>query len=252
MCLILIAREAHPDYKLIVAANRDEYYDRPTSALAKWADFPSVAAGRDLKSGGTWMGVTDGGRFAALTNYRDPRARREDAPSRGLLVSGFLVSEAGVESYLEDLKKSAADYNDFNFLAGGHEGLTFFSTRGEGKKLGTGVFGLSNHLLDTPWPKVEKGKEGLEAVLGYSGNELVDSLLKLLEDRGKAPDSKLPDTGIGIEWERVLSSIFIESPTYGTRSSSVVLFDRNGEITFIEQTFENGEKSGAPVVLTLG
>jgi uncharacterized protein with NRDE domain len=252
MCLILLAREAHPQYRLIIAANRDEYYDRPTAPLSMWEDCPSVLAGRDLKSRGSWMGVTASGRFAAVTNYRDPKTRRADAPSRGLLVSDFLVSRKSAGGYLDALKTRAADYSDFNLLVGDRERLLFFSTRGATKEIGSGIFGLSNRLLDTSWPKVEKGKQGLKAALPYSGEELVKRLMELLGDREKPQDSDLPDTGVGLEWERTLSAIFIQSPAYGTRSSSVVLFDRNGKITFVEQTYDNGKKSGESVAVTIG
>lgn len=251
MCLILIGRGVHPKYKLVIAANRDEYYDRPTAQLSFWEDHPQVLAGRDLKNRGTWLGVTARGRLAAVTNFRDPQTRMENALSRGLLVSDFLVSTQSAKGYLGELEKRAADYNGFNLLVGDEDQLFCFSNRGDTVELGTGVFGLSNHLLDTPWPKVEKGKKGLEAALEQRGEDLVERLLAVLDDREKPPDHTLPDTGVGLEWERILSPIFITSPNYGTRSSSAALFEQTGRITFIEQTFVDGKKKGEAVIISI-
>ncbi len=158
MCLIVFAWRQHPDFPLIVAANRDEFYERPTLAADFWADHPEVLGGRDLKEMGTWLGITRKGRFAALTNYRDPLHVRADAPSRGWLVRDFLTGERGAEDYLARLRDRGAAYNGFSLILGDAAGLYYYSNRGEEgpAALAPGVYGLSNHLLDTPWPKVRR------------------------------------------------------------------------------------------------
>jgi len=248
MCLILLAQGAHPDYPLVVAANRDEYYERPTAKAAFWQDHPHILAGRDLECMGTWLGITRAGRFAALTNFRDPRERKTDAPSRGQLVSNFLVSEQEPREYLEEVAKLAPRYNGFNLLAGDINGVFYFSSRaGSVQKLSPGVHGLSNHLLDTPWPKVARGKQRLEAALADAPS--AEALLDLLRDREPAAEGELPDTGIGAELERVLSPALIVSPQYGTRASTAVLFGRDGGVSFSERTILRGGDIGATVSL---
>ncbi|MCP4679584.1 MAG: NRDE family protein [Deltaproteobacteria bacterium] len=247
MCLVLLARDIHPQYRTIIAANRDEFYERPTDPLAPWADRPSVLAGRDLSSGGTWMGVTRGGRFGAVTNFRDPANKVSGAPSRGGLVSGFLVSKSSATDYVESIRVEAGTFNGFNLLTDDGDETVWFSNRGDDPiKLVSGLYGLSNNLIDVPWPKVEKAKRGFKDTLQFSGDDLVQSLLALLGDREAPPDETLPETGIGIDWERILSPIFITSPVYGTRSSSVVLIDREGVVTFVEQIFEKGSAQEPP------
>lgn len=249
MCLILLAHGAHPRYRLIVAANRDEFYDRPTARADWWQDPPGVLAGRDLRSGGTWMGVTRSGRFAAITNYREPGALRADAPSRGQLVIDALTCDDRPLCFLQQAMNGGGAYNGFNLLVGEGDDLCFYSNRSKEppREVGYGVFGLSNHLLDTPWPKVVAGKRALSDALPLEDDELVEALLTILEIRQPAVDDSLPDTGVGIEVERVLSPMFITSAVYGTRASYVVLFDRDGEVTFVEQTFERGEPAGEPL-----
>ena len=248
MCLILLAQGAHPDYLLVVAANRDEYYERPTAKAAFWQDHPHILAGRDLECMGTWLGITRAGRFAALTNFRDPRERKTDAPSRGQLVSNFLVSEQEPREYLEEVAKLAPRYNGFNLLAGDINGVFYFSSRaGSVQKLSPGVHGLSNHLLDTPWPKVARGKQRLQAALADTPS--AEALLDLLHDREPAAEGELPDTGIGAELERVLSPALIVSPQYGTRASTAVLFGRDGGVSFSERTILRGGDIGATVSL---
>jgi uncharacterized protein with NRDE domain len=249
MCLILIANDVHRRYRLVVAANRDEFYERPTARADWWQDAPGVLAGRDLQSGGTWMGVTRSGRFAAITNFRDPGAMRDDAPSRGGLVLGALTTSLPFDDYLAKVASEGARYNGFNLLAGDGGGLRVYSNRHEApaRPIGKGVFGISNHLFDTPWPKVVEGREALTRAMDFEGDALVSALLSLLDDREIPPDDELPDTGVGIEFERVLGSKFITSEVYGTRASYVVLFDRDGEVTFVEQTFDRGEPAGEPL-----
>ena len=241
MCLILFAYDAHPDYRLVLAANRDEFYERPTAPAAPWEDDPRVVAGRDLRGGGTWMGATRQGRWSALTNVRDPREFDRPGPSRGHLVADFLRGEAAPEAYLDALRPRAAEYNGFNLLVGDPDSAWWLSNRGgPGKRLSPGLHGLSNHLLDTPWPKVERGKRALGRLLEDAGTLEPDLLLELLLDRTFAADHELPDTGIGLERERMLSSLFIVSPDYGTRSSSALLIDRAGRCLLVERTYERG------------
>jgi uncharacterized protein with NRDE domain len=238
MCLALIALNSHPDYPLIVAANRDEFYDRPTAPAAFWADAPSVLAGRDLRAGGTWLGIDRRGRFAAVTNYRQGQQESPAPRSRGHLVSEFLTTNTGAHEYIEHVRSDAALYNTFNLIAGDAAGLIYYSDRdGRVRTLARGVYGLSNHLLDTPWPKVTLTKTAFGAVLNGGTSDPTTDLLALLSDRNRPADDLLPATGVGPEWERLLSSAFIASDDYGTRSSTVVLVGRDGGIVFIERTF---------------
>lgn len=236
MCLILLAWRSHPDYPLVVAANRDEFYARPTLPAAFWDDSPQVLAGRDLEAGGTWLGITRTGRFAALTNYRDPAQNKTDAPSRGRLVSAFLQGEMTPEAYLGQLEEDGASYNGFNVLVGDGRDLLYFSNCGElPRTLAPGIYGLSNHLLDTPWPKVASAKSALAKALAALPDDA--GLRALLRDQRVAPDEELPRTGVSLEWERLLSAAFIRSPAYGTRSSTTVIVDRAGKVCFDEQAF---------------
>ncbi len=241
MCLVLIALDSHPDYALIVAANRDEFYDRPTAPAAFWADAPSVLAGRDLRAGGTWLGIDRRGRVAAVTNYRQGRREREAPRSRGRLVSDFLTTAIDARAHIERVVADAALYNGFNLVAGDARDLRYFSNReGRARALAPGVYGLSNHLLDTPWPKVTATKSALGALLAADAAELIPGLFTLLSDRSQATDDLLPRTGVGAAWERLLSSAFIASAEYGTRSATVLLLGRDGRVVFVERTFGAG------------
>lgn len=243
MCLILLAWRAHPGYPLVVAANRDEFFARPTAPAAFWDDAPQILAGRDLEAGGTWLGVTRNGRFAALTNYRDPVRNKAGAPSRGELVSRFLAGEQSAPEYLRQLESMADRYSGFNLVFGDSGGLWCFSNCGEGEReLPPGVYGLSNHLLDSPWPKVARGKSALAKALQALPDQA--PLFALLRDDRIAADDELPRTGVSLEWERLLSAAFVRSPTYGTRSSTVVQFDEAGRLRFTEQTFLPDAASG--------
>jgi len=242
MCLILFAYRIHPHYRLLVAANRDEFYARPTAPMAFWEEAPDLLAGRDLAAGGTWLGVTRQGRFAAITNYRDPRNVRPDVPSRGALVSGYLQSQESARDYLNGLIPKASDYNGFNLLLGDAEGLYYYSNQdGAPRVLSPGLYGLSNHLLDTPWPKVERGRRRLSALLAQQPDPSPENLLQLLEDRTPVPDEALPRTGVSLDWERTLSPMFIESPDYGTRSSTVLRLAARGAVHVMEKTWVSGE-----------
>ncbi len=238
MCLILFLYDKDPDYRLILAANRDEFYDRPTSPLAFWDDAPDVLAGRDLKGTGTWLGITKKDRIAAITNFREPDLFKPNAPSRGLLISDYLTGTKAPKIYLKDIKAIGHRYNGFNLIVGDKSGLYYYSNKTEKiRKLNPGLYGLSNHLLDTSWPKVEKGKAGLKKLLTEKNQINTDDIFSLLSDRTFAPDDRLPDTGIDLDWERMLSPMFITSDIYGTRSSSIVLIERNRKASFIERSF---------------
>lgn len=239
MCLILLSFGMHPRYPFVFAANRDEFYARPSAPASFWDEAPHVLAGRDLQEGGTWMGITRKGRFAAITNYRDPSSQREGAPSRGWLVRDFLLGNDDAEAYLTRLSERANLYNGFSLLLGDTKRLFYFSNRGNMmRKLEPGMYGLSNRLLDTPWPKVVRGKQALESQLFKAGDFTVEDVLEILVDRWKPDDDQLPDTGVGLAWERILSPIFIESPVYGTRSSTVLVKEQNGHVLFVERVFD--------------
>lgn len=237
MCLILVAWRAHPGYPLVVAANRDEFFSRPTDAADFWRDAPQVLAGRDLQGGGTWLGVTRSGRFAALTNYRDPAALKAAAPSRGELVSSFLRGVETPEMFRHRLEATGTGYNGFNLLFGTGGSLHYYSNCGDtGGELGAGIYGLSNHLLDTPWPKVAHGKSALALALDALPDDA--ALLALLRDDRIAPDDALPRTGVSLEWERLLSAAFVHSADYGTRSSTILLVDNQGNVSLDETSFD--------------
>lgn len=239
MCIILFAYKTHPRYKLILAANRDEYYARPTARAAFWEDAGEVVAGRDLERGGTWLGVTKSGRYAAVTNFRDPSAIKKDAPSRGHLVSDFLRGEDAPADYLSKIAAVSSSYNGFNLIAGDAQQLCYHSNREAGvRELEAGVYGLSNHLLDTTWPKVLKGKRALSEIVRRGEPVKPEELLQILADDARADDERLPQTGISLEYERALSPVFIRTPVYGTRSSSLLLIDIDESITFVERGFE--------------
>jgi uncharacterized protein with NRDE domain len=243
MCLIAFAWKVNEAFPLVVAANRDEWRERPTARLHWWDGEPGIGdqddtrirryrfglaegdhailAGRDLKDGGTWMGVTRGGRFAAVTNFRDPKNVKPGAPSRGKLVSDFLSGGDSAERYANALADGAAQYNGFNLLVGDASSLCYLSNRDAGaRKLEPGVYGLSNGLLNEAWPKVEHAKSRLVAALPALPDEA--ALWHLLGDDAAAPDEALPDTGVGLEWERILSPALIRTERYGTRSSAVL------------------------------
>ena len=246
MCLILLAWRCHPGYPLVVAANRDELFARPTAPASYWEQAPGLLAGRDLDAGGTWMGMTRRGRFAALTNFREPRQAPDheaNPPSRGGLVSDFLAGSARAEDYLAALAPAAKSYNGFNLLCGTvDQGLWHFSNRGgQPRLLEPGIYGLSNHLLDTPWPKVALGKSELARALDALPAEA--PLFDLLRDDRVHEDDSLPRTGVSLEWERTLSAAFVRAPNYGTRSSTVLLQDREGLISFDELSYLPGARA---------
>jgi uncharacterized protein with NRDE domain len=244
MCLLMMAYKCRRDYPLIIAANRDEFFERPAAALDFWPERKDILAGRDLQGGGTWMGLHTGGRLAAITNFREPDRFRPDAPSRGPLVSDFIAGHVAAEDYLGDLQRNGRRYNGFNLVAGRVAALFYFSNRGPGPQpIVPGIHGLSNHLLDTPWPKVERAQKALAAVIDQADRPDTDALMALLQDRHPPPDEDLPATGIGLEWERLLATAFIRSPDYGTRASSVLRVAADGRTDFIERTFRPDGRS---------
>ena len=237
MCLILFAWKAHPDYPLILAANRDEFHARPTLPAAWWHTSPDILAGRDLVGGGTWLGIDRTGRWAAVTNFRDPAREKSGRRSRGLLVHGFLAQRRDPAAYLAQVADAAPDFAPFNLLAGDGREIGWYGSRKSSVELPEpGIHGLSNALLDTPWPKVADGKAALAEQLRTGGPD-PDALFALLADRTPAADARLPDTGVGLDWERLLSARFIRSADYGTRCSTLLLCDDQGLLTFRERRF---------------
>ncbi len=238
MCLIFIALKHHPKYKLIVAANRDEFYDRKTAPASFWKDHPDILGGRDLEAFGTWLGITKRGRICMVTNFRDLKNIKPNAPSRGKLVTDFLMGSSTGQAYLRKVEDNAKRYNGFSLIAGTVDSLYYFSNYKDGLiVLNSGLFGLSNHLLETPWPKVEKGKHRIHELL-KSPVVQPQALFSVLEDTTIPADEHLPDTGVGLERERALSPAFIKSPGYGTRSSTVIIVDYANHVTFSERVFE--------------
>lgn len=255
MCLVLFALDAHPRYSLVVAANRDEWFDRPTDGAHFWPDNRALLAGRDRQQEGTWLGLTRGGRFSALTNYRAPDEQRPNAPSRGQLVSAFLSSADAPATYLGNLTCVGGDYNGYNLLAGrvnsvgsGDSGceLIYQSNRAADlQPVAAGVHGLSNHLLDTAWPKVVRGRANLSAAISTDHIDAT-TLFSILNDSAEADAESLPVTGVSAEWERALSATHIHAVArqstdgdrnYGTRSATVILVERAGGVSFSERTF---------------
>jgi uncharacterized protein with NRDE domain len=252
MCLIVFALDSHPRYRLVLAANRDEYFSRPTAPAAFWTDAPQVLAGRDLEAGGTWLGVTGDGRLAALTYFREPVVPVHRLPSRGKLAADFLAGTMTPEEYLEQLRREEGRYGGFNILFGTTGGFYYHTNRGDvSVRITAGSHGLSNGLLDTPWPKVVAARERMGCLLRNDILEAED-LFALLSDRTSYPDPLLPDTGIGIERERHLSPIFIAGSDYGTRSTSIVLIDRENRLTFLERTWNERQEAVATVSFIIG
>jgi uncharacterized protein with NRDE domain len=237
MCLILVVWRKHPQYRCIIAANRDEFHGRAADPAHWWADRPQILAGRDRVAGGTWLGITRTGRFAAVTNYRSPEPRREDAPSRGKLVTDSLESPHPAAEDLAALRRTGPAYNAFNLMfSDGRELCVHESVPGLGRVLSPGIYGLSNHLLDTPWPKVERAKERLQSLLSESADPA--SLLELLRDDRPASEEELPATGLSLARERTVSSAFIRDSDYGTRCSTIIRIDHRGKASFDEWTWD--------------
>jgi len=248
MCLLVLAWNVHPRYRLVVAANRDEFHDRPAAPLAWWQYLPGVLAGRDLQGGGTWMGVSRSGRFGVLTNYRDLEpAPAPDAPSRGELVAQFLTAVTAPGSWLEELRPRATRYAGFNLLVGAGDELHYLTNRNDllPRPLPPGIYGLSNHLLDSPWPKLVRARERLREQVAADRLD-ADSLFALLADRTPAETGAVPTTGLPPDWERALSAPFVVHGRYGTRCSTIALVERAGRVSMFERRFDaTGTQTGA-------
>ncbi len=243
MCLILFSYKNYPGYRLVLAANRDEFLARPTAPLDYHYNGEQILCGKDLRSGGTWLAVGSDGRMGAITNFRDPARVNQSAPSRGRIIPDFLRSDQTAAEYLKNLKRAADLYNGFNLLLADGDQLFYYSNiTDQIQKLKPGIYGLSNHLLDSDWPKVNRGKMLFQQCLDSNAELDRDKLFTLLADSSQPPDAMLPETGVGVEWERILSPLFIHSRDYGTRSSAIIGVTDDGEIHFDELSYEHGSE----------
>jgi len=235
MCLIVFAWKLIPQCPLVLAANRDEFFSRPAQSAGWWSDQPNVFAGRDLEGGGTWLGVNRQGRFAALTNIRNGYEPSREKKSRGELVSNFLSQDVSAHEYVEHVRATGAHYNGFNLIVGDDSAMYWVSNSGEGESqaIAPGIYGLSNGALDTPWPKVVRAKAQFASLLCQGAPD--DAYFEMLSDTTRAADSRLPDTGVSLELERMLSPICIESEHYGTRASSIVRLHAGGKAELNER-----------------
>lgn len=247
MCLLVVAWNTHPRYRLVVAANRDEFHDRPAAPLGWWNDDPRVLAGRDLQAGGAWLGASRSGRFGIVTNFRDlESAPAPDAPSRGTLVPAFLTGTATPEEFVEEMRGSAHRFAGFNLLVGAPDSLHYVSNRGAAvaRPLAAGIYGLSNHSLDAPWPKLVRTRQKFAALIERDEPDAAE-LFDILADREPASDAELPDTGLPPDWERALSAPFVLHGRYGTRCSTVMLVRRDGQTVVQERRFDpSGRETG--------
>jgi len=241
VCLAVVALNAHPDYPLVVAANRDEFHARPTAPAHWWPDRAprNLLAGRDLLAGGTWLGITTAGRWAFVTNVREPGRYDPAAPSRGALVVSVLDDPRDAVAAVT-AAHGATHHNGFNLIAGDVARAAWTSNRAAGTTvLAPGIHGVSNASLDTPWPKLERVKAGVAAWTRAGGAD-PDGLFDLLADRARPADDALPHTGVPLEWERLLAAPFIVSERYGTRCSTVLTVGRDGTAMLHERSFDPG------------
>lgn len=242
MCLIVFSYKQYDQYPFVLAANRDESYSRPTEKAHVWKTSPKILAGKDKKAGGTWLGISENGRFAALTNHRQMDDIREDTTSRGIIVKDFLLSKDHPQEYLSELQRNGDNFNGFNLIAGTVNNLFYMSNKKEGIfKIQPGNHALSNAFLNTPWPKTENSSQTFTKILN-DGNPNEEQLFNLLLNDQKYPIEKLPDTGLPKDVEKAVSSIFIETDDYGTRSSTLLIVDRNMKVRFSERTYHPGTK----------
>lgn len=244
MCIVFLAYRKHPQYKLILAGNRDEFYERSTEKACFWEGYPNLLAGRDLEKKGTWLGITKDGKFAAITNYRDFNLLVENPISRGNIIKNYLINNIDPSKYLEGIKKHRKSYNPFNVLMGNKEELFYYSNiQNKIERLEPGIYGLSNGFLDTPWPKVLKGRKEFSEVIDKNGKIKFEDIFDILSNKETPPEDQLPQTGVGEEWERILSPIFIKSDIYGTKSSTVLMIDYERNVTFIEKSLQHKTKT---------
>lgn len=237
MCVVALAWNTHPRWRLLLIGNRDEAYARPSASLAHWVDAPDMLAGRDLEAGGTWMGVHASGRAAVVTNVRDPRAAHDRA-SRGLLVSDFLRGRDSAKRHAEAMEVDAVRYRPFNLLLFDRASACFVSNHPQvrARELTPGLHGLSNGDLDAAWPKVRRANAALQSWLDANGEDF-EPLFAALADEMPAPDAELPDTGIGLELERRVSPPFVRGAVYGTRATTLIAMDYHGSGRIIERRF---------------
>jgi uncharacterized protein with NRDE domain len=254
MCLLVLAWKVHPRYRLVVAANRDEFHERPTAAMAKWSPPDEIIGGRDLRAGGTWLAMDRARRFGMVTNFRELQRPAADAPSRGHLIPNYLRNQAGAERHLQELERTAPGYSGFNLLLTDHDSLWYASNRAEifARRLSPGIYGLSNEFLDTPWPKLQRVRQRFDPLLMQQGEVSKDELLAILADTTQAGvDEHLPKTGLSREWEQLLSSPFVSNKDYGTRCSTIVLLEPSGAVSLTERRFDAQGTAIADTELTL-
>lgn len=239
MCLAALAWNVHPLWRAVVVANRDEFHARPAATLGAWADAAQVLAGRDLQAGGTWFGLARDRRFGLITNFREPARRRPRAPTRGRLIVDYLQTSRPAESFLESIADESTGYAGFNLLLADSETLWYASNRAEpfARPLAAGIHALSNHVLDTPWPKLQRLRQTLEAWVAAREDD-TRPLWDALADRQLAQHHDLPSTGLTLEWEHRLSSPFVHHPEYGTRCSSILRIGHDGSVHFEERSFD--------------
>lgn len=241
MCLILFAGDAHPDYRLILVSNRDEFHARPAAPLHIWDDPPGLRGGRDMSAGGAWLAAGSDGRWGAVTNFRGPPESPSPPKSRGRLVVDFLQSAQSPADFIRGLVSRSERFAGYNLLLGDEHGIWWTSNRAQPAnpivKVEPGVHGLSNELLDTPWPKVVHGRKGLTELVD-SDEVSSDALFRLIRIDTPAPDSELPSTDVPSDLERALSAAFVRTPEYGTRASTVLLISTDGATTMIERRFD--------------
>jgi uncharacterized protein with NRDE domain len=246
VCLLVLAWAAHPRYRLVVAANRDEFHERPAAPLARWPEPPGILAGRDLRAAGTWLGLDRARRFGVVTNFRELQSARPEAPSRGGLIPQYLGGAPGARQFLAQLERAAPGYSGFNLLLADAASLWYGSNRAPefARELPPGVYGLSNELLDTPWPKLTRVKARFHEWLAQPGAAAA-GLFALLADRTQAAGDPQDTGGLPREWQRILSAPFVVNPAYGTRCSTVALLEPGGGLYLAERRFDSaGEPAG--------
>ncbi len=248
MCLITFAYKAHPKYKFILAANRDEFYARPTTQVNWWNDHASIIGGRDLQALGTWMAMNKNGRFAAVTNYRDIQNINPEAHSRGDLPVNFLLNNQSPQEYAQEVFETGSKYNGFNLLVMDDELAHVSNYDSNVNLLSEGIYGLSNALLDTPWPKVSRSKKAFEATI--SSDFSLEDLIRIMQDDELAPDNDLPETGLDYEREKALSAMCIRTPDYGTCCSTAITIDYDGNVEFMERSYPVGARKDGTVSFT--